>query len=78
MMMKTGIKLFSAGIAILYMYKFFKKNKNNKPDPSVVQFYERLKEHSFGEDLAKSLSDYLRLIDYGLNPNDAFRIVSEK
>ena len=77
-MMKTGIRIFSTGIVVFCMYKFLKKNQKNKPEPSFIQFYERLKEYSFGEDLTKSISEYLRLIDYGLNPSDAFRIVSEK
>lgn len=41
-------------------------------------YYNKLDQKDLGKDLGNDASQYLRLINYGINPDDAFKLVSGK
>lgn len=70
MMMKIGIKasIFASFAAIVFIV-FVEAKK---------MYYSKLDQKNLGKDLGSDASQYLRLINYGINPDDAFKLVSGK
>lgn len=54
------------------------KNQLNKKDsdPTLSQYINRLKEFFDIKNIEKVEDEFLTLIDFGLNPNDAFNTVT--
>jgi hypothetical protein len=66
-MTKIGIKasIFTLFAAIVFV-------------AAKKMYYSKLDQKNLGKDLGSDASQYLRLINYGINPDDAFKLVSGK
>ena len=79
MNMKIGKNTFIITSFFVGMLISRNKSKNalnkKKYDPTLNQYMNRLREFFDMENLDKMEDEFLCLIDFGLNPNDAFETV---
>jgi len=67
MMTKIGIKIYIFALCAATLFVAVTK-----------MYYNKLDQKDLGKDLGNDASQYLRLINYGINPDDAFKLVSGK
>lgn len=69
--------IVALGIGILYSRRnSYKKLANLKDDPTVGQYLNRLIEFFSDDSLDRAQEEFLDMIDFGVYPKDAFKILT--